>query len=451
MTIDTIIDTLKNNSALLISYKGTSISRDDFYNDVIKIEEILTKTNTSLIKEFIALHCENPLHLYPLIFACWRQGLKIYFPNKDFLEGTCIFENCKYTLRYDGSDIKSELNTSYMETAYDERGDTVLFSSGSTGKPKGILHHHSHFFKNAQSMINEIGLSGYVSITMLKPYLVSALSHFLVHLSTESHLIFTDIEDKIEIEKYSQLYKNLAIVGSPVHLLMTLNYLATDAKPIYFFSSGDLIYPSVIEKIIKTFPSTLFFHVYGLAELAGRFFINKYDRNTEKNEYLKIGKNIGGTTCTVQEDQLYVDSDFLFFGYIINNQFIPSSRPHPTGDKVIVDNGFIIEGRMDDEIKIGGNKISLKNIERKISDILKESIVIIVPFKQEPFGTLIALCIQSNDTLTKRFLLENLRKVLRPYEIPHKYYQITTIEYTQTFKIDRKKIAQNLSTYEEIK
>lgn len=451
MIINTILDNLKNNQTLLISYKGKSITRDDFYTHVIKIEEILNQKKISIIQEFIVLQCENPLYLYPLIFACWRNKLKIYFPTKDLLEGNTAFENCKYTLKYNGEEIESEINTSYIETAYDERGDTVVFSSGSTGKPKGILHHHNHFFENANALVKEIALEEYVSITMLKPYLVSALSHFLVHLRTKSHLIFADIEDKIEIQKYSQMYKNLAVVGSPIHLVMTLNYLASDAKPAYFFSSGDLIYPSVIAKILQKFSSTLFFHVYGLAELAGRFFINRYDKNTDKHEYLKIGKNIEGTVYTVKENQLYVDSGFLFFGYIINNVFIPAAHPHPTGDKVIADNGFIIEGRMDDEIKIGGNKISLKNIERKISDVLRDSIVVIVPFKQEPFGTLIALCIQSKDTLTKKFVLENLREVLRPFEIPHKYYTMANVEYTQTFKIDRKKIAQNLSTYEEIK
>ena len=258
---------------------------------------------------------------------------------------------------------------------------------------------------------------------------------------SDSHLIFVDYEEVERIKDFYKAAPAMAFVGSPMHIVSSVQFIGEDAKPLFFYSSGDFMYPNNIRKVVKRFPASVFFNVYGLAEIAGRFFMNKIDRHTGYAHYSSIGENIGGTECRIINNQVYLSSAFKFFGYITNSRFIPSKSKHPTGDLVQQEGGITsLYGRANDEIKIGGNKISLKHIEKKISGILKDDICILFDMRHPALGTLFALALQTKNKYKRSALIERLRKHLRPYEIPHMFYYISKIPYTQTVKIDRNRI-----------
>jgi fengycin family lipopeptide synthetase D len=351
---------------------------------------------------------------------------EIFFEGKSFPFVKYIIKNGKVS---ENSDFKRTIPVA----------DTVLFSSGSTGEPKGIVNRKDTFFKNAEAVLQRIKVSEIVSITPLKPYLVSALSHFLVHLFSKSHLIFADISNlKEEVENYSQKYPNLSYVGSPMHIVSMLPFVK-NSSPDIFFSSGDLFYPQIISTISKRFPNTEIFNVYGLAELGGRLFINR----VSQENLSKIGKNIDGTEVKIVDDEVVVKSDFLFSGYIRGDEFFQRDIEYfKTGDAVIrVDGELEFFGRLNDEIKVGGNKVSLKYIEKKISPLLpKEITPILISREHELLGniTILILFSETEIGVSRLQLVAKLRENLESYEIPHMFYKTQEIPYTQTMKIDRK-------------
>jgi len=433
----------------LLTYKDTTLTKNDFYTQVNAIKIKFDSFN--LIDDFVIINEENPIKFYTLLFALWDCDKKIIFPNKDFLMGENI-----YFAKYIATIKKITLNTKHEKVKnLDDNIYTVLFSSGSTGKPKGIVHTKDTFVKNAQSVLSSINIQNITSVIPLKPYLVSALSHFLVHLYSDSHLIFVDTDDLNSIVDISKNNDKLSYVGSPLHIISMFPFIK-NKNPELFFSSGDIFYPSVIEDIINKFKNTIFFNVYGMAELGGRLFINKIDNSIDINLYKNIGKNINNTEVQIVNDEVQVKSTLLFKGYIIDNNFYKRTEDYfLSGDKVIkVDNHYEFFGRKNDEIKVAGNKVSMKYIEQKISLALSNDYTpIIINEEHNLIGNILVLVIyiQNDIQLTRKDIIVLLRKQLESYELPHKIYLTKKLPYTQTMKIDRKEIKNLLEDMELVK
>lgn len=435
----------------LITARDKVLTRSAFSGRVAELCDELGRTLKG-DGGFILIRDEDPLSFYPLLFALWSSGAKVVFPTKGIMEAGEEYGFYSHSIRFEDNGLLITENSSYTFEVEGADVDTIAFSSGSTGTPKGILHKGENFLKNARSVNEYIGLEGYRSITPLKPYLVSALSHFLVHYMSGSHLIFIDVDD---IDKVDEIYKycgNASIVGSPMHVMMAASAVSSKRAPRFFFTSGDFIYASSIETILDKFPGSIFFKVYGLAEIAGRFFINRIDGSTPPTLYDIIGENIDGTSYEVIDGQIHVSSEFSFSGYVSGDKFHPALRPHPTGDLVVEQDGFLsLGGRTNDEIKVGGNKISLRHIEGKASALFKGDTVIMVSETHSLLGNLVCLVLKSSVKRTRGEIMALLKSTLDKHEMPHKYYLINDIPYTQSLKVDRKKITEELSSLTEIK
>lgn len=433
----------------LITYKNVSLTKKEFEEEVNKV--IKKFDGFKDVNDFILINTDNPIEFYILLFALWRSNKRVVFPNRDFFEGS-KFTFVKYYI-----DLKNIFeNKKFLNIEVDKEVNTILFSSGSTGIPKGVCHNYNTFFKNAEDVVKLMNIKqNIVSVTLLKPYLVSALSHFLVHYLTNSHLIFLDLENIKDIENLSASISNLSYVGSPMHLVMSLSHIK-NKDPYMFFSSGDIFYSNIITKIFERFPDTIFFNIYGMVELGGRFFINKLDKKSSFEYFEAIGKNIESTKIKIYNNEILVKSDLLFKGYIKSDMYHPRTDEYfKTGDLVIEKNNqLFFYGRTNDEIKIAGNKISLKYIEKQISKVLNDDLIPIVITKKHPvFGNIIVLVcyFKNNIHYSREILIEKIRKVLRPFEIPHFIYKIEQLSYTQTLKIDRKRIANMLDNLEVLK
>jgi len=432
-----------------ITYKNSSLSFEEFDKIVEKLKKKFNSFNN--IKGYILIKEENPIDFYTLLFALWESNKKVVFPNRDFFNGD-IFNFVEYIITKNNI-IKNQDYIEIKELPKD--ADTILFSSGSTGKPKGIVHNKNTFINNAKNVLESLNHKEIVSITPLKPYLVSALSHLLVHKLSKSHIIFIDIDSLCNIKDISKKYPNLSYVGSPMHLVSMYPFIL-NKTPEIFFSSGDVFYPALIGDILNKFPNCQFFNVYGMAELGGRLFINKIDKETNKNNYKSIGKNIKDTQIMISNDEVTVKSDLLFFGYIKEDKFESRKDSYfKTGDKVILNSDtYQFFGRKNDEIKVAGNKVSMKYIEQKIASILPDSYTpIVVSQRHELLGNLLLLVLytQKDNKLSRYDIISLLREEMESFEIPHKIYYTNNIPYTQTMKIDRKMITNEINNMELLK
>lgn len=413
-------------------------------------EEVLELANET---GFVLVISDDPIELYTTVFALWIMGIRVVFPTRAIVDGSEGSDIASKLIRFSKGVLTITANPDYKVYSNLPRdGCSIVYSSGSTGVPKGILHRNSHFIENANQTAISLGFKGVESVTFLKPYLVSALSHFLVHLRTRSCLTFLDLDEMENLTKIYEANPSIGFVGSPMHLLLAKEYIPENASPAHFMTSGDFVYPETIREVIKNYPNSVFYYVYGLAELAGRFFINKIDALSKRNDMESVGRALGGIKYSVQSDQLYVESSFLYLGYLRDGVFVPSGGKHPTGDSVIEKGDkLFLTGRVDDEVKIGGQKVALKHLEQKISKVLTDDVVVVVPKSHKRLGTMIALVVKSNANYSKQQIVSMLQGRIPQGEIPQYYYKIHDIPYTQTMKIDRRNVQSALDELELIR
>jgi acyl-CoA synthetase (AMP-forming)/AMP-acid ligase II len=447
-TIESLLSTANNRR--LISYQGQTETQITFARRVDALFSQIKKIAELKDPQFVIIKEKNPITFYALLMALWKNGNRVIMPNRDFYVDAKTITYFKYIVDCQDMQVHVTANSNFDRIEIPD-GDVIVFSSGSTGIPKGILHEHVHFLANAKAVADRIREASAVSLTFLKPYLVSALSHLLVHFMTNSHLCFEDYEKVHTCGKHYINQSDIGIVGSPIHLTSALRFIPLQAKPHLFFSSGDFLSTVTIVRILKTFPETVIYNVYGLAELAGRFFINRIDSTTPATHYETIGTAIKGADYRVENNQLVVNSDFLFKGYIQSGRFIPAINWHPSQDLVKqYDHGLFLIGRVNDEIKILGNKVSLKHIENRIKRTIDIDVAVVVASAHPVFGNILSLVIDGSNNLQRTALIRKLRAHLKPYEIPHQFFTMDEIPYTQSMKIDRAAIVDRLDSLEAI-
>ena len=441
-----------NSDHKLLSYGDTTITRGEFLAKVEAYAERFGELPDLSPDGLTVLVNENPLEFLPQVFALWTLNIGVVFPTRDFLAERAQFQFPKMILRTSGDDFQLQYNQHFQAIEFPlEKTDVVVFSSGSTGTPKGICHSAQHFLDNAQSVHQLIGGESYASVTPLKPYLVSAFSHFLVHALSSSHLVFIDNNDLPSLKELYDSDPSLALVGSPMHVLTGFQYIPEQATPRYFFTSGDFMYRGSISQIMAKFPQCAFYKVYGLAELAGRYYINKIDSQTSEDSYEELGQRIRGTESEIREGHLHVASEFLFWGYLRDDTFTVSETPHPTSDLVIEnEHGVFLAGRTNDEVKVAGNKVSLRHLEGRISGLLQDDTPVVVATPHPVFGNLLSLVIKTSKSYSRSHLMDQLRTVLEKHEMPHHYYATEQLPFTQSQKIDRQALGSQLSEFTKI-
>ncbi|MGD8449347.1 MAG: hypothetical protein PVF36_08955, partial [Desulfobacterales bacterium] len=215
----------KQSDKNLITYNGRTETQKTFCHYTEQLHKQIKEIPELKTSDFVMIRNEDPIVFYALLFALWQNGNKVIFPTRDYLADKQAIDYYQFEVNCPNDCVLIEKNDHYISVTMDPEGDTVLFSSGSTGTPKGILHRRNHFLSNASAVAEVVTTKGLTNISCLKPYLISAFSHFLVHYLTDSHLIFLDYDQINTMDGFFRNQKDIGIVGSPMHIITSMNYL----------------------------------------------------------------------------------------------------------------------------------------------------------------------------------------------------------------------------------
>ncbi|MBR3868924.1 MAG: amino acid adenylation domain-containing protein [Clostridia bacterium] len=352
------------------------------------------------------------------------------------------------------------------DTAY------VIYTSGSTGKPKGAKVSHRSAVNRILWMHEAYPLGAEDVILQKTPYTfdVSVWELFwwgmvggsLVASKPDEHFLPAKILDEVYMHGVTHLH----FVPSVFELFVTYLekhpeecYKFASAK--YVFLSGEALSASLVTRFYAMFDSEKvgLHNLYGPTECA--VDVTYYDCTPDDVDPVPIGKPIYNTAIYITDKYMncvpqgvtgelciggvnvgqgYLNNPELTAEKFLTNPF-GDGRIYRTGDNAYIreDGEIIFCGRMDNQIKLNGQRIEIGEIESVIGNIDGIESVAVILRKNNGRDILAAFwCGKDTDEKTIRDICE---KELPSYMVPGAFCQLDKLPLNPSGKLDRKALS----------
>ena len=319
----------------------------------------------------------------------------------------------------------------------------ILFTSGSTGLPKGVMLSHKNLMSNTDSIVEYLKLTSIDTMEVVLPfYYCYGLSLLHTHLKVGGSVVLNNNFVFLgavlnDLDKY----KCTGFAGVPSHFQILLrkskSFKHSKFPSLrYFTQAGGKLHNVFIQELLEAFPEKKFFIMYGQTEATARL---SYLPSEEIFKKLgSIGKGIPNVTLEVfnkndqpvkvgEEGEIVAKGDNIMMGYFNDpesNKLTLKNGWLYTGDMARKDeDGYIyLVARKKEIIKVGGKRISPKEIEEVIVSIPEVIDCTIEGVYDEILAEAIKATIVLTDNIDqqkgKEIILSTCRNKLALYKVP---------------------------------
>lgn len=442
-----------------------------------------------LPQNIVALEAHDDLYTYASILALWLEG-KCYVP----LHPHQPLERCLDILSQLGTDVVLDSGTATRYTrqqvvmttalpAAEQVDDTpvaaddadyayILFTSGSTGRPKGVpvMRGNVAAFVDAFRAMGCRLNADDRCLQMFDLTFDLSVQSFLLPL-LHGCCIYTIGHDRIKYQAAFDLLDAHAItfallVPSVIHYLRPYMEEIELPELRYSLFCGEALSADDTEQWSRSVPNARIINVYGPTE--NTIYCTAYDfrrdgKNKEKNGILCIGRDMKGTksivvdeqehvVCAGEKGELCLSGRQLFPGYwhdeAKNSEAfftVDGTRYYRTGDicSKDADGDLLYYGRKDSQIKIGGYRIELSEIECVARKFYQETrAVVALPLPDESGEPRIHLVVEGEAAVQSDELQAFMRRFLPVYMLPAEIHRLDTFPQNMNNKTDRRRIAE---------
>ncbi len=278
---------------------------------------------------------------------------------------------------------------------------SIVYTSGSTGKPRGAVLSHLNIVSNTRSIVEYLGLTAQDRIMVVLPFhYIYGKSLLNTHFAAGGSVVIDNrfLYPNVVLKTMrDQEATGFAGVPSTFTILLSRSSLKTSKFPSlrYVTQAGGAMAPAVQKAVAEAFSPARLFIMYGATEASAR--LSYLEPADLPRKWGSIGKAIPNVELYVADEQgrpLPAGSE----GEIVARgaNIMSGYWNHPEETEKVLRNGLYFTGdigRMDDEgflyvvgrskdmIKIGGNRVSAKEIEEALHEheAVIEAAVIGVP------------------------------------------------------------------------
>jgi amino acid adenylation domain-containing protein len=344
----------------------------------------------------------------------------------------------------------------------------IIYTSGSTGNPKGVMIGHGSlvdylFGLKANLPILEscksFALGSTIATDLGNTILYSALA-----LGSELHIFSKNkFNDTVYIHDYFNKHHIdcLKIVPSQWKFLNQAEKALFPEKLLMF--GGESLPGEFIKEIDASAVKCEIVNHYGPTETTIGKLLYRVDKKSTYPVTVPIGRPFSNASILVLNSnlrscpagipgELYIGGVGVAQGYLNNQELtnkvfvknLPEDKNHgifyKTGDLVrwLPDGNIEYLGRIDDQIKIRGNRIELgeiQNVLQKHKDIKQCTITV----EEHPkSGKMLAAYVVPEGKFDKEAIISYLRESLPDYMVPRILIPLDKIPLTANGKVDRK-------------
>ena len=395
----------------------------DLCTPINRIEEIITKTNTTLIIKNEDISINN-------------------------IECLTIEElNNKYKEK---KDIYNQTNNN----AY------IIFTSGSTGNSKGVpitYNNLNHFIKWITSTkelkkcnnLNILSQASYsFDLSVMDIYFSIYKKNTIIALEDNSNESLNNTLKILKQDKINFLIMTPTFIKV---LLLDTNFNKDNYKDIeYMFFCGETLETITAKKIKERFPNIKIINAYGPTEATCCVSLIEITNNMLNLDYLPVGNiNTSAVNININNNEIILKGPSVFNGYLdikSNNYYKENNiNSYKTGDLGKIENNLLYcLGRIDNQIKYQGYRIELGDIENNLLKLneVSESVVIAKYKENTNIVKLIKAYVVLKEKITEDEIKRKLSKLIPSYMLPKKIEVLDRIPINKNGKYDRKKLSE---------
>lgn len=351
----------------------------------------------------------------------------------------------------------------------------VMYTSGSTGLPKGVLIEQQGIVRLVSST-NYIDLNSEDRIAQFSNACFDAATfEFWGALLNGGTLVYPPYDVLSDFNKLSHfLSKNcITVAWFTAALFETLAFINSSLfiNLRYLLAGGDILNPKAVHHVLMCPEGRPRYILNGYGPTENTTFTTVFEiKSCDSNESIPIGSAINNTELYVLDAQLlptpmgipgtlYVGGQGLARGYLNQDELTKKKfvdiiiegkrkRLYNTGDLVCWNENGLLKfiGREDNQIKLRGYRIDLREIEQKILShpLIKQAAVVITAEEHLTKKSLVAYYVTypSTELFNSDNLRQFLTKILPPHMIPSMFVEKNQLPMTVNGKVDRKLLAK---------
>ncbi|MBQ2886955.1 MAG: amino acid adenylation domain-containing protein [Alphaproteobacteria bacterium] len=373
-------------------------------------------------------------------------------------------------------DMEEKKYKNYNEIiSYDIMPDTpayIIYTSGSTGNPKGVVNIHKGLSNRLEWMIEEIGYTKETVFLQKTPYSFDvSVWELILPFTIGAKLVVAKPEGHKDVNYLIDTITQSGV--TTIHFVPSMFEIFLENKRISeckglgsIICSGEGLNNFVAGKSLEVLPETSLYNLYGPTEASIDVTAYKV-LEKPKNSITSIGKPIDNIKIYIVNDkfelvpdgvkgQLLISGIGLAEGYynreeltkqkFIKNPFsdeLNFERVYCSGDyaKFGSDGNIIFMGRMDNQVKLNGQRVELGEIEQAIKNMGLLSEIKVLIRKVGKINSLIAFY-----TAEREIDIDDVKRkissYLPTYMVPNLYVKLTEFPLTPNGKLDIRYLSQ---------
>ncbi|MBA4538757.1 amino acid adenylation domain-containing protein, partial [Bacillus aquiflavi] len=344
----------------------------------------------------------------------------------------------------------------------------IIYTSGTTGTPKGVMIEHKSIVNNIVWRKNEYKLTENDCALQLFSFSFDGfVTSFFTPLVSGAQLILVkndDVKNPPHLYKIIKSKKVTHFISTPSLYNSLLDEIDDgDELSLRIITlAGEEVTNSLLKKNSRKNVNVEIVNEYGPTENS---VVTTAFRNLTYHSKVSIGKPIANNQIYILDEEqklqpigvpgeLCISGASLAKGYVNNpkltsekfvfNPFLQGSLMYKTGDlaRWLPDGNIEYLGRVDEQVKVRGFRIELKEIEHQLKEHQSIDEVVVTSAKDSKGSNFLCAYYISSEEINGSALRKFLEKRIPDFMIPSYFVKVDHFPLTINGKIDKKSLPE---------